>query len=54
MNDVCIKQMNVKKPQLEEMNRVIARSLASMMFPVVRRDVSSLHSLEENSFNFAK
>jgi hypothetical protein len=36
------------------MNSVIARNLASLMFPVVPKDVTNVYSIEQNSFNFGR
>lgn len=45
MNKVCIDQLNLKKPQLENINQEIARILASFFFPAIPHGSSSLHSL---------
>ena len=54
MNKVCVQGLGIKKPQLEHINEVIARSLAALMFPVIPSNVSSLHSIHQNHFKYAE
>lgn len=54
MNKVCVQQLGIKKPQLEHINEVIARSLGALMFPVVPSTVNSLHSIHQNHFKYAE
>jgi tubulin delta len=54
MNKVCTDQLNVKKPQLENINRVISRTIASLFFPVINKNTSTLHSLEQNGLNYGR
>jgi hypothetical protein len=54
MNKVCIDQLNIKKPQLDNINREIARTLASLFFPAISHSSGPLHSLEQNGMNYAR
>ena len=54
MNKICTDQLNLKKPQLDNINQEIARTLASFFFPVVPHTAHSLHSLEQNALNYGR
>lgn len=54
MNRVCIDQLNVKKPQLEQINREIARTLAAFFFPAVPHMLNSLHSINQNALHYSR
>lgn len=54
MNKICIEQLNNKKPQLENINKVISRTLASVFFPAVSKNSSSLHSIEQNALHYGR
>lgn len=54
MNKICVDQLNIKKPQLENINTVIARTLSSLFFPVVSRNSGAIHSIEQNGLNYGR
>lgn len=54
MNKVCTDQLNIKKPQLENINKVISRTLASVFFPAISNKSNYLHSIEQNSLNYGR
>lgn len=54
MNKICVDQLNVKKPQLENINKVISRTIASAFFPMVPKNVTSVYSIEQNGLNYGR
>lgn len=54
MNKVCVDQLNIKKPQLEHINKEIARSLASFFFPSVPHNSTAVHSIEQNGIHYGR
>ena len=45
--------MKIQKCGLEDINTVVGRQLASVLFPVVGKSAKKLYSLEQNQFNYA-
>ena len=54
MNKVCTSQLNIKKPQLDNINQEIARVLASFFFPAIPHSASQLHSIEQNALHYGR
>lgn len=54
MNKICTDQLNIKKPQLQNINKQIARCLASFFFPAVPHHSTPLVSIQQNGMNYGR
>lgn len=48
INEICTKQLKIQKNNLDDINEVIGRNLASVFFPVINKNTAQVYSLEQN------